>query len=170
MKNWPIADSDRSHQKNQEELEPITESEWDQLQALEELCRQQRERGTPFRSHSHSNAMDFNTFEDHNKATPDDTDFESHSEDIKFHAFEGHDKATSDDTDFKYITAILESFTGFKTMQPQRNQRINQNFAAKKFHHDAAPHTCKARQAMPSKVNYKSIIKTSEPQKLRFNL
>jgi len=86
------------------------ESEWNQLQALEELCRQQREaleRKTHFQAHSHSNeSLDLQTFNGHNETTPDDTDFE-------------------------YITAIWELFTGFKTTQPQKNQRINQNFAAK---------------------------------------
>jgi hypothetical protein len=75
------------------------------------------------------------------------------------HTFDGHNETNPDDTDFEYITAILESFTDLKTTQLQENQKINQNFGARNFHNDAAPRTCKARHATPSKFNYKSILK-----------
>ncbi len=85
------------------------------------------------------------------------------------HTFDGHDETTPDDTDFEYITAILESFTNLKTTQPQENWKINQNLGARKFHHDATPHTCKARQAMKLKFNYKLIIKMSGPPNFSYD-
>jgi hypothetical protein len=146
-KIWQIQDSDENHQGDQESLEQIDQSEWDQLQALEKLCHQQREeleRKTHLQGHSHNENMNFLTKN-------------------------GHNETDQDDTDFEYITAILGSFTNLNTMQSHKSGKVFQNFSSGEFYKDAAIRTCQMHQAMPSKFNYKSIIKMSAPQNFSCN-
>jgi hypothetical protein len=95
------------------------------------------------------------------------TQLQSHhcDENVDFHEFNDYEERDTDNTDFDYITAILGSFTDKKNMRLYEEEEIFYNSNLGEFYKDTSFRACQKHQTMPSKFNYKLIIKTSAPQK-----
>ncbi len=87
---------------------------------------------------------------------------------MDFHKVNDYEEKDTDNTDFDYITVIFGSFTDKKNMQLYEEEEIFQNSNLGEFYQDASFRACQKHQTMPSKFNYKLIIKTLVSQKFSY--